>query len=173
MDIFSAKMSIEEKAQLLKENLDKIAQMSSDVLLLPVGADHLGVEPDIDEQIAKVNNLLADYEITLGSPFEYFELVKDNFGRFEWNDELRDNSKTFILPGSYSARMKLKQYNIKCTYLLSEADRLQKEHGNAYRNVIEYAYKLLLKIRLTMVFAAVRPIWFTGKTLQDMKKFSR
>lgn len=145
MDIFSAKMSIEEKAQLLKENLDKIAQMSSDVLLLPVGADHLGVEPDIDEQIAKVNNLLADYEITLGSPFEYFELVKDNFGRFEWNDELRDNSKTFILPGSYSARMKLKQYNIKCTYLLSEADRLQKEHGNAYRNVIEYAYKLLLK----------------------------
>lgn len=145
MDIFSAKMSIEEKAQRLKENLDKIAQMSSDVLLLPVGADHLGVEPDIDEQIAKVNNLLADYEIILGSPFEYFELVKDNFGRFEWNDELRDNSKTFILPGSYSARMKLKQYNIKCTYLLSEADRLQKEHGNAYRNVIEYAYKLLLK----------------------------
>ncbi len=145
MDIFSAKMSIEEKAQRLKENLDKIAQMSSDVLLLPIGADHLGVEPDIDEQIAKVNNLLADYEITLGSPFEYFELVKDNFGRFEWNDELRDNSKTFILPGSYSARMKLKQYNIKCTYLLSEADRLQKEHGNAYRNVIEYAYKLLLK----------------------------
>lgn len=144
MDIFSANMTIEQKAEWLKGNLDKVAEKSSDVLLLPIGADHLGVEPDIAEQIDKVNKLLADYEITLGSPFEYFECVKDNFS-FEWNDELRDNSKTFILPGCYSARMKLKQYNVKCSYLLAEADRLQKEHGNGYQNVIEYAYKLLLK----------------------------
>lgn len=144
MDIFSANMTIEQKAEWLKGNLDKIAEKSSDVLLLPIGADHLGVEPDIAEQIDKVNKLLADYEIILGSPFEYFELVKDNF-KFEWNDELRDNSKTFILPGCYSARMKLKQYNVKSSYLLAEADRLQKEQGNGYQNVIEYAYKLLLK----------------------------
>ncbi len=145
MDIFSSKMTIEEKADWLKGNLDKIASKSSDVLLLPIGADHLGVEPDIADQIKQVNALLSDYEISLGSLFEYFELVRDNFKQFEWNDELRDNSKTFILPGSYSARMNLKQYNVKCTYLLAQADRLQKEHGGAYKNVIEYAYKLLLK----------------------------
>lgn len=145
MDIFSAPMTIEQKAEWLKENLDKIAEKSGNYLLLPIGADHLGVEPDITEQIEKVNSLLDNYEIKLSNPFEYFELVKDNFKQFEWNDELRDNSKTFILQGSYSARLKLKQYNIKCTYLLEQADKLQKKYGEEYNSIIEYAYKLLLK----------------------------
>lgn len=145
MDIFSAPMTIEQKAEWLKGNLDKIAEKSGNYLLLPIGADHLGVEPDITEQIEKVNSLLNNYEIKLSNPFEYFELVKDNFKQFEWNDELRDNSKTFILQGSYSARVKLKQYNVKCTYLLEQADKLQKKYGEEYNSIIEYAYKLLLK----------------------------
>lgn len=145
MDIFSAPMTIEQKAEWLKGNLDKIAEKSGNYLLLPIGADHLGVEPDITEQIEKVNSLLDNYEIKLSNPFEYFELVKDNFKQFEWNDELRDNSKTFILQGSYSARLKLKQYNVKCTYLLEQADKLQKKYGEEYCSIIEYAYKLLLK----------------------------
>ena len=145
MDIFSAPMTIEQKAEWLKGNLDKIATKSKDYLLLPIGADHLGVEPDITEQILKVNSLLDDYEIKLSNPFEYFELVKDNFKEFTWNDELRDNSLTFILQGSFSARMKLKQYNVKCTYLLEQADKLQKKYGAQYNAIIEYAYKLLLK----------------------------
>ena len=145
MDIFSAPMTIEQKAEWLKGNLDKIAEKSGNYLLLPIGADHLGVEPDITEQIEKVNSLLDNYEIKLSNPFEYFELVKDNFKQFEWNDELRDNSKTFIIQGSYSARVKLKQYNVKCTYLLEQADKLQKRYGEEYNPIIEYAYKLLLK----------------------------
>ena len=145
MDIFSAPMTIEQKAEWLKGNLDKIAEKSGNYLLLPIGADHLGVEPDITEQIEKVNSLLDNYEIKLSNPFEYFELVKDNFKQFEWNDELRDNSKTFILQGSYSARLKLKQYNVKCTYLLEQADKLQKKYGEEYCSIIEYAYNLLLK----------------------------
>lgn len=44
MDIFSASMPIEQKAEWLKGNLDKIAEKSGDYLLLPVGADHLGIE---------------------------------------------------------------------------------------------------------------------------------
>ena len=145
MDIFSAPMTIEQKAQWLKGNLDKIAEKSGDYLLLPIGADHLGVEPDISEQVKKVNSLLDDYEIKLSNPFEYFDLVKDRFSQFEWNNELRDNSKTFILQGAYSARTKLKQYNVKCTYLLEQADKLQKKYGSEYASIIEYAYKLLLK----------------------------
>lgn len=145
MDIFSAPMTIEQKANWLKGNLDLIAEKSGEYLLLPIGADHLGIEPDIAEQIKKVNSLLNDYEIKLSNPFEYFELVKDRFSQFEWNNELRDNSKTFILQGSYSARTKLKQYNVKCTYLLEQADKLQQQYGSEYNSVIEYAYKLLLK----------------------------
>ena len=145
MDIFSAQMTIEQKANWLKDNLDKIAQKSGQYLLLPIGADHLGVEKDIVEQINAVNEILTDYEIKLSNPFEYFELVKDNFKNFEWNDELRDNSKTFILQGSFSARTKLKQYNVKCSYLLKLAENLQKRYRAEYDSVIEYGYKLLLK----------------------------
>lgn len=156
MDIFSAPLTIEQKAEWLKGNLDKIAEKSGDYLLLPIGADHLGVEPDIAEQIIKVNKILSNttsqlkgeevqYEIKLSNPFEYFELVKNNFSQFVWNDELRDNSKTFILQGSYSARTKLKQYNVKCTYLLEQADKLQQKYDAKYNSAIEYAYKLLLK----------------------------
>lgn len=144
MDIFSSKMTIEKKAEWLKDNLDKIAEKSLDILLLPIGADHLGVEPDITEQIKAVNEILEDYEIKLSNPFEYFELVKNNF-KTKWDDELRDNSKTFILPGCYSARMKLKQYRAQCSYELEQADKLQKHFGGNYKNIIEYAYKLLLQ----------------------------
>ena len=158
MDIFSAKMTIEEKAKWLKENLDKIAEKSGDYLLLPIGADHLGVEPDIAEQIFKINEILrcaqndnAGYEIKLSNPFEYFDKVLSPNRPIAlsplkiWNDELRDNSTTFILQGAYSARTKIKQYNVKASYLLNQVDKLQKKYGEKYNSAIEYAYKLLLK----------------------------
>lgn len=144
MDIFSSPVSIQEKADWLKNNLDKIAEKSSNTLLLPIGADHLGIERDIAEQVEKVNKLLTDYEIELSSPFVYFELVKDNF-KITWNEELRDNSKTFILPGAYSARMKLKQLRAETSYRLEQADKLQKACGCKYEKAIEYAYTLLLQ----------------------------
>ncbi len=141
-DLFSTSLPIEEKAIRLEQELDKIAEKSSDYILLPIGADHLGIEPNIKEQIKQINSKLYKYKITLGSPFDYFKKVK-----FEtkWNDELRDNSKTFILTGCYSARTKLKQYNTQCSYLLNQANKLQKKYGEKYKSAIEYAYKLLLK----------------------------
>ncbi len=166
MDIFSAPKTIEEKAEWLRGNLDKIAAKSGTYLLLPIGADHLGVEKDIQEQIEAVNGILKNeadgnsYEIKLSTPFEYFnkvfsELEKtpdgktirkyDNCEIPEWNDELRDNSKTFILPGCYSARMRLKQYRTEASYRLEQADKLQKHFGCRYSAIIEYAYKLLIK----------------------------
>ncbi len=142
MDIFSAKKTIHEKAQFLKENLDKIAKKSSDTLLLPIGADHLGIPEDIAEQIEEVNNILEDYYIELADPFKYFESVKF---KAKYNEELRDNSQTFILPGCYSARTRLKQLNTQCSYKLDLANKLQYNFGNGYERAIEYAYKLLLQ----------------------------
>lgn len=146
-DIFSINATIEKKADLLKKNLDLIAEKSKDYILLPIGADHLGVEEDIEEQILAVNEILKEnYVIKLSSPFEYFKKVENNFKDFEWNDELRDNSKTFTLQGCYSSRLDLKRENIESSYLLDLADRFvhqQKEIG--YDSVIEYAYKMLLK----------------------------
>lgn len=142
MDIFSSDKSIEEKAEFLKNNLDKIANLSQNTLLLPIGADHLGVPEDIQEQIYYVNEILEDYEIELGSPFDYFNSVKF---KTKYNGELRDNSETFILQGCYSARTKLKQLNAECSYKLDLADKIQMNFGNLYESSIEYAYKLLLQ----------------------------
>lgn len=145
MDIFSAPFDMQKKYEMLKSNLDKIAEKSGDVLLLPIGADHLGVEVDIADQIRRFNALSTDYQIKLGSPFDYFETVKDRFELFEWNDELRDNSKTFILSGSYSSRLDLKNLNIECCHKLPIADKLQKYFNLSYDELIKYAYKLLLQ----------------------------
>ena len=142
MDIFSSNKTIEEKAEFLKDNLDKIAKKSSDTLLLPIGADHLGIPADISEQIEEINDVLEDYYIELSSPFEYFDLVKF---KTKYNEELRDNSATFILPGCYSTRTKLKQLNTKCSYILDIANKLQYNFGNKYTSAVEYAYKLLLQ----------------------------
>lgn len=149
MDIFTSAETFEKKVAFLEENLDKIAEKSCNTLLLPIGADHLRVEYDIIEQIAQVNKRLKNYEIKLSSPFEYFELVKDNFNT-RHDCELRDNSTTFILQGSYSARLKLKQYSTECSYKLDLADKFQKFAQKKYKtkpynNSIEYAYKLLLQ----------------------------
>ena len=142
MDIFSSDKTMEEKAEFLKDNLDKIAKLSEDTLLLPIGADHLGVPEDIMDQIEQINELLEDYKIELGSPFDYFDAVTFE-GKYD--KELRDNSTTFILPGTYSARTKLKQLNTECSYKLDLANKLQMNFGDEYAPVIDYAYKLLLK----------------------------
>lgn len=141
-DIFSTDKFLEEKAEFIKDNLDKIAKKSKNILLMPIGADHLGVPEDIASQIELVNGYLDDYEITLGSPFDYFDKVKF---KEKYNGELRDNSETFILQGSYSARTKLKQLNTECSYKLDLANKLQMNFGNEYASSIDYAYKLLLQ----------------------------
>ena len=145
MDFFSAPFNFDKKAECIKNNLDKIAEKSGDVLLLPIGADHLGVETDIATQIREVNARLQDYQIKLGTPFDYFELVKDRFAQYEWNDELLDNSITFTLQGCYSSRLDVKRLNIEACHKLPLADKLQKHFNLNYDNLIKYAYKLLLQ----------------------------
>lgn len=146
-DIFSVNINIEEKAQLLKKNLDLISEKSGKYILLPIGADHLGVETNIAEQISQINELLKeDYYITLSSPFDYFKRVENRFSEYRTNDELRDNSATFTLQGCYSSRLDLKKLNIECTYKLDLVSRFVKQQReNSYDNLIEYAYKMLLQ----------------------------
>ena len=67
-DYFSANVSYEQKAKMLKRTLDRISKYSADSLLLPLGADHLVAPDNIKEQIKEINNLLEDYEIVLSTP---------------------------------------------------------------------------------------------------------
>lgn len=147
-DVFSMNCSIEEKAEILKKNLDLIAEKSGLFLLYPIGADHLGIPNDIQEQILAVNEILKeDYNIKLGSPFDYFKNVGMNFEKFKFDDELRDNSKTFTLQGCYSSRLDLKRYNVQCSYMLNLASRYVRftKMEKQYDTALEYAYKLLIR----------------------------
>lgn len=147
-DVFSLDTTIEKKAEILKHNLDLIAEKSGLYLLYPIGADHLGIPSDIQDQITSVNEILKeDYNIKLSSPFDYFKNAGNSFDNFKYDDELRDNSKTFTLQGCYSSRLDLKRYNVLCSYKLDLANRYVTycKANSRYAGVIEYAYKLLLK----------------------------
>ena len=145
-DVFSTPWDMNKKAEFLKNNLDKIAEKSGDTILLPIGADHLGVEQNLKEQIEDINKLLDGYEITIGTIFDYIEAVKDRFSQYKQEGELRDNSKTFILEGSYSSRNDIKRYNTISSYRLDIADRLVKYYeADKYQPLIEYAYRMLIQ----------------------------
>lgn len=145
-DVFSTPWDMNKKAEFLKNNLDKIAEKSGDTILLPIGADHLGVEQNLKEQIEDINKLLDGYEITIGTIFDYIEAVKDRFSQYKQEGELRDNSKTFILEGSYSSRNDIKRYNTISSHRLDIADRLVKYYeADKYQPLIEYAYRMLIQ----------------------------
>lgn len=147
-DVFSMDCSIEEKASILKKNLDLIAEKSGLYILLPIGADHLGIPLDIEDQIAAVNEILSeDYEITLGSPFDYFKNVSTDFDKLKFDDELRDNSKTFTLQGCYSSRLDIKRLNIETSHKLDLANRYVRfcKAESKYSRIIDYAYEMLLQ----------------------------
>lgn len=149
-DVFSTNWDIDKKTEFLKSNLDKIAEKSGNTLLLPIGADHLATPLDLDKQIKLVNEQLEDYEIILGSPFDYFNEVNDRFTQHVHTGELRDNSKTFILEGCYSSRLDIKKWNILATQKLETAEALIRHCGehceeSPYKNILNHAYKLLLQ----------------------------
>ncbi|MCQ2738912.1 MAG: hypothetical protein MJ237_01650 [bacterium] len=147
-DVFTLSCSLEEKAKILKKNLDLISEKSGLYMLCPIGADHLGVPADIQDQILGINELLKDdYNIKLSSPFEYFKNVRANFDKVSYNKELRDNSKTFILQGCYSSRLDLKKYNTECSYMLELATHYAKysKLEKQYEKILEYAYKMLIR----------------------------
>ncbi len=146
-DVFSLDAPMEVKAEILKKDLDLIGEKSGNYILFPIGADHLGVETDVAEQLEAMGEILKqDYYFTLSNPFDYFKRVENQFGEFAWDDELRDNSKTFTLQGCYSSRLDLKRYNVEASYKLDLASRLVKyQRETKYDSVIDYAYKMLLQ----------------------------
>ena len=149
-DYFSAQVSYEKKAQMLKRTLDRIARYSAKDILLPLGADHLAVADNIKEQIKEVNKLLDDYEIVLSTPFEYFNKVKNCFKKTV-NSEFRDTKRNFILPGVYSSRIDLKQQNCKLQWQLSKiVQPLQSifsflNISSNFQPNVDYFYKELIK----------------------------
>lgn len=148
-DYFSANVSFDKKAEMLKRTLDRISKYSSDSLLLPLGADHLAICDGLVEQIKEVNKRLEDYEIVLTSPFEYFEAVKNNFKK-SYDEEFRNTQRNFILPGVLSSRIDIKQQNARLQWKLARfVQPLQAVCGflgltKNFQKEVDYLYKQLI-----------------------------
>ena len=147
-DFLNCSLPIDKKAELLKNYIDKIALKSTDNILLPIGADHLAIAKNLNEQVKELNKIYSDYKIEIATPFEYFDKIKK---REKVEGEFLDNSKNFILSGVYSSRIYLKQANALAQWLLSRmAEPLQALSRHFFntknrQNEIDYAYKTLIK----------------------------
>lgn len=149
-DFLSLDIPMEKKAEHITKYLDKIAEKSSEVILLPIGADHLAPPLDLNNQINDLNRYLKGYQVELKTPFEYFEATK-NLKKRTVSGEFLNNSSNFILPGVYSSRIYLKQENAQLQWKLSRrSEPLQAFSAFAFnkenrQNQIDYAYKTLVK----------------------------
>lgn len=152
-DILNQDFSTEEKTKKIAELLNKIKHFAvSDVILLPVGGDHLAPPPIFDKQIKKINGHIHNYFLSVGTISDYINLVENKNITFEEiQGELRDNSRSPILPGTFSSRLYLKIANAKSTWKLNKlAEPLQtymKAAGilSSGKKELEYAWKLLLQ----------------------------
>ena len=128
----------------IKNYLDKISKYSSDNILLPIGADHLGMLKNANKTIEYVNSKLEDYEIILSSPFEYFKHVKHK--NITKEKEFLDNSNTYTLNGVYSSRIPQKIKNNEIQNNLSRIiEPLNIYLNTGYEKNIEEIYKTLIK----------------------------
>ncbi len=147
-DFLNLDKPVEEKSQLLKKYLDKIALKSGENVLLPIGGDHLAAAKNIKEQIKALNKIYKDYEIKISEPFEYFKKIKK---RQKAEGEFLENSLNFILPGVYSTRLYIKQANSYSQHILSDITEPLEQIARKYFKVkdrsaeINYAYKLLIQ----------------------------
>ena len=152
-DILNQTYSIEEKTKKIGKFLNKIKKFAaSDIILLPAGGDHLAPAPDTNRQIDEINKHINNYHLISGSLFDYMNIIENkNLTLTEKTGELRDNSRNFILPGTLSTRLYLKQSNARSTWKLSRlAEPLQaflEETGisSSRKNELEYAWKLLMQ----------------------------
>lgn len=143
-DFLHAKNSLSQKANNIKNTLDKISKYAKSPLLLPIGGDHLGILKNANSLICEINKYLDDYEIILSSPFEYFE--KSEFKNTPLTEEFLDNSHTYILQGCASSRIYQK---VKNNYLENKISRIIEPLNYYlklnYQKNIDFAYTTLLK----------------------------
>ena len=148
-DYLNADLSYEKKAELIENQLKKIDDDTQKVLLLPLGADHLMVADNIQIQIKEINKSLKRYKLVISNPFEYLKQVKPTK---KVKNELRDNSRNFILPGVLSSRIDLKIKNANSQWqlfrLAEPLNALCYDKGllkNNYQSQIDNAKKELIK----------------------------
>lgn len=143
-DFLYGDIDIKTKANNIEICLEKISRFCPEDILLPIGADHLGILKDANKTIDKINSHLENYKIILCNPFEYFK--KSNFENKAKVDEFIDNSNTYVLPGCWSSRIYQKTKNNVLENKISKViEPLNHYLKYNYQKNIDFAYSTLIK----------------------------
>lgn len=81
-------------------------------LLLPIGADHMGLPAQLDARLAAARSRFPDYDLQLVSLSDYLkQLTEAAPPTLRLRGELRQPEGAYVLPGVWSTRRYLKQAN--------------------------------------------------------------
>lgn len=130
--------------ELFESFLEPIAQATPDKapLLMPLGADHMGLPPELPARIQAAQERYRDYAFELKSLPDYLsQLPAEAFAQGpRQRGELRQPDGAYVLPGVWSTRRYLKQANA------------------ALQNRLERELEPLLVLQFLSGFAVERPL---------------
>lgn len=89
-------------------------------LLLPVGADHMGLPQDLESKRQWLQEHFPDYHFRQSTLLDYLAALPplDPEQKPHYTGELRQPDGAYVLPGVWSARYPLKAANARCQRLL-------------------------------------------------------
>ena len=88
-------------------------------LLLMNGVDHVAPQRSLPGNLEYAKKALPEYELTVSGLKEYLDKLREDFSSFpETTGELRSGCKAYLLGGTLSTRMYLKQNNFKFERLM-------------------------------------------------------
>lgn len=90
-------------------------------LLLPVGADHMGLPEHLEEKLQWLTQTFPEYRFTQSTLLDYLDALPpldQSVTTPKHTGELRQPDGAYVLPGVWSSRYPLKWENAQCEHLL-------------------------------------------------------
>lgn len=114
------KLSIDEKLKAMQDFINKIrVKTTLDYLLVPMGGDHMPPPINLRYQLNELNSLQNEYEFVQCRLKDFLNHINTDELKEHVQQEFRDCSKSYILPGVYSSRLYLKQANSRLTHKIN------------------------------------------------------
>jgi alpha-mannosidase len=96
----------EDLARRLREAVDHLSPMAAGPrLLVMVGADHHGPDPELPGRLAEARKLTPELEARVGSLSDHADGGSNGSDLPVWRGELRSSARAHLLPNVYSARV--------------------------------------------------------------------
>ncbi|MBI4579870.1 MAG: glycoside hydrolase family 38, partial [Planctomycetes bacterium] len=150
-------VTVDQTSQAIREMVDfECERVPTSAFLVFDGGDHMEIDLNAPEALARVNKLLENAEIVVSHLDGFMEEVREERDKItkaivgELREPAEAGDEQWLIPGVGSSRVPLKQANARCeTELCSWAEPFSTfaaRHGMAYpRGFLDAAWKWLLQ----------------------------